>query len=120
MIGLAPHSTLHPPTVTISTRPALTRSSSTTVARVACTTGLSRLGCVMITPGSRELAGGVDMVIGKIPLEGRRGRGGTGRHAGLRSRWAKALGGSSPLARIAVMCQDIGDRCLKTSETLDP
>ena len=30
----------------------------------------------------------------------RRGRGGIGRHAGLRSRWAKALGGSSPSARI--------------------
>ena len=31
----------------------------------------------------------------------RRGRGGIGRHAGLRSRWAKALGGSSPSARIS-------------------
>ena len=33
-----------------------------------------------------------------IPI---RGRGGTGRRAGFRSRWASALGGSSPLARIA-------------------
>src|ERR1700686_1313512 len=37
--------------VTIRTRPALTSSSRITVARVACTTGLSRLGCVMITRG---------------------------------------------------------------------
>src|ERR1700736_4156060 len=60
-MGFAPHSTFHPPTVTISTRAALTSSSSTTVARVACTTALSRLGCVMITPGSLERAGGVDI-----------------------------------------------------------
>ena len=43
--------------VTISTRPALASSSTTTVARVAWTTGLSRLGCVITTPGSRWLVG---------------------------------------------------------------
>src|SRR5437868_4825446 len=50
-IGTAPSRTLQPPTVMISTSPALMSSSSTTTARVPCTTGLSRLGCVMITPG---------------------------------------------------------------------
>jgi len=37
---------------------------------------------------------------GARPAPPPRGRGGIGRHAGLRSRWAKALGGSSPSARI--------------------
>src|SRR4029453_7469314 len=32
------------------------------------------------------------------------GRGGTGRRAGFRSRWAPALGGSSPLARTRPLC----------------
>src|SRR3984893_7878076 len=35
----------------IISSPTLASSSTTTVARVACTTGLSRLGCVIITPG---------------------------------------------------------------------
>jgi hypothetical protein len=33
----------------------------------------------------------------------RRGCGGTGRRAGFRTRWASALGGSSPLARITFL-----------------
>src|SRR5437764_459480 len=43
-------STLHPPIVLISSRPALASSSRITITRVPCTTGFSRLGCVMITP----------------------------------------------------------------------
>ncbi len=35
-----------------------------------------------------------------VVVRSARGRGGIGRHAGLRSRWGKPLGGSSPLARI--------------------
>src|SRR5271166_4967617 len=48
-MGIALSSTLQPPTVTISTSAALTSSSTITVARVACTTGLSRFGCVITT-----------------------------------------------------------------------
>src|SRR6516225_7058620 len=51
--GTALSSTDQPPIVTITTRPALTSRSTITVARVACTTGLSRLGCVTMTPGFR-------------------------------------------------------------------
>src|SRR3954462_6860420 len=42
-----------------------------------------------------------------------RGRGGTGRRAGFRSRWASALGGSIPLARTAgLACRDVAPRDL--------
>jgi hypothetical protein len=34
-----------------------------------------------------------------LELDETRGRGGIGRRGGFRSRWVKALGGSSPLAR---------------------
>src|ERR1700712_693148 len=39
--------------VTIVTSAALTSSSTITVARVACTTALSRLGCVIVTSAER-------------------------------------------------------------------
>src|ERR1035441_792763 len=104
---MAPSSTLHPPTVTISTRAALASSRRITVTRVACTTGLSRLGCVTITPGCASGTEDITAMtiqarvagvrggrgpgaFGSRPVrcEGSRGRGGIGRHAGLRSRWA--------------------------------
>src|SRR6476646_2049535 len=53
-----PWSTLQPPIVTIATSAALASRSATTVARVACTTGLSRLGWVTTTPADRESGGG--------------------------------------------------------------
>jgi hypothetical protein len=40
-----------------------------------------------------------------------RGRGGTGRRGGFRTRWAKALGGSSPLARISGRALEAWKRC---------
>src|SRR2546421_12522181 len=65
--GLALSSTGQPPTVTINTSAALAISSSITVARVAWTTGLSRLGWVMITPGCAVRSGGVDIAQLTIP-----------------------------------------------------
>lgn len=66
-MGVAPSRTFQPPTVTISTSAALTSSSTTTVTRVACTTGLLRLGWMMITPGWRCCAGWNDMIDMTIP-----------------------------------------------------
>src|SRR2546423_14148490 len=71
--GLALASTGQPPTVTINTSAALAISSSTTVARVAWTTGLSRLGWVMITPGCAVRSGGVDIAQLTIPPRRRGG-----------------------------------------------
>src|SRR5256885_2284281 len=51
----------------IRTRPALISSKSTTVARVACTAGLLRLGWITTTPGCRVRSERVDMVWVKIP-----------------------------------------------------
>src|ERR1700677_1895363 len=105
-----PSSRFQPPIVTIATSAALTSSSVTTMARLPCTTGLSRLGCVTIT--SRRSFGADTDDIANTTIQPRaaevgshqpRGRGGIGRHAGLRSRWAKALGGSSPLARTIIV-----------------
>ena len=56
--GVAPSSTFQPLIVTIRTSAALTSSSSTTIARVAWTAGLSRLGWVMTrTPAGRSAGG---------------------------------------------------------------
>src|ERR1700722_1898277 len=100
---MSPSKVLQPPIVTIRSSAAETIRSRTTVARVAITAGLSRLGCVTITPSGAFLP--KVEAISSMTLQSRAvlmqpsGRGGTGRHAGLRSQWAFALGGSSPSAR---------------------
>src|SRR3954453_16437940 len=71
--GLALSSTGQPPTVTINTSAALAISSSTTAPRVAWTTGLSRFGWVMITPGCAVRSGGVDIAQLTIPPRRRAG-----------------------------------------------
>src|ERR1019366_3146213 len=48
---MSPSSVPQPPIVTSRMSAAEASSSNTTVARVACATGLLRLGCVTITPG---------------------------------------------------------------------
>src|SRR5213082_3391821 len=98
--GLALSSTGHPPTVTINTSAALAISSSITVARVAWTVGLSRLGWVMITPGCAVRSGGVDIEQLTIPP---RRRGGHTREARERRRLL-----SERLTRRAFRCAQRG------------
>src|ERR1019366_8394161 len=83
---MAPSSTLHPPTVTISTRAALAGSRRITVTRVACTTGLSRLGCVTITPGCAS--GTEDITAMTIQARVAGVRGGRGLERSARARYA--------------------------------
>src|SRR3954464_6276199 len=71
--GLALSSTGQPPTVTINTSAALAISTRTTAPRVAWTTGLSRFGWVMITPGCAVRSGGVDIAQLTIPPRRRAG-----------------------------------------------
>src|ERR1019366_6186409 len=115
---MAPSSTLHPPTVTISTRAALASSRRITVTRVACTTGLSRLGCVTITPGCASGTEDITAMTIQARVAGVRGgrgleRSAPGRDAAkdraggvelgatpaLGAGGLYALGGSSPFAR---------------------
>src|SRR5487761_1937076 len=138
---MAPCRTFQPPIVTIATSAALASSSTITVARVACTTGLSRLGCVMVTPGLGSCTRVLDIALMTIHSRAvhvwpsprtptrpdvpgyavaARGRGGIGRHAGLRSRWGKPLGGSSPLARITKNSAQRPDRTAHDLDVMQP
>ena len=115
-----PDSALQPPAATMTIRAALTSRRTTTARRVARAAGCSRLGWTRMTSGvatsSQHTIGG-----------GRRascaaavcGRGGIGRHAGLRSRWANALGGSSPFARIILICRAIAARAASLETAYD-
>src|ERR1700691_5010323 len=102
-IGMPPSSVPQPPIVMIRIKAVDTSSNNTTVTRVAWATGLPRVGGGMITPGPPRLspldAIAVLTIQSGAVLTQPRGRGGIGRHAGLRSQWAYALGGSSPSAR---------------------
>ena len=85
--------------------------------------GMPRPGGVQVGSGARASGAGPQPGCGRrnrglrIGSAGR-GRGGTGRHTSLRSRWAKALGGSSPSARMLVMCRDTPVRHVPTHHSV--
>src|SRR5690349_8709399 len=91
--GLAPSIVFHPPTAMMIMSPALTSSSRITIALVALTTALSRFGWTSSTSWRSSSAIACRMIRTRRAQRGTAsGRGGIGRHAGLRSRWRKPWG----------------------------